>query len=58
MVNNALNYNEGSTCANRIFVMVEDPDFQTRGYCYLWKIIPSGDMFFMKRILVAQLSGN
>jgi hypothetical protein len=32
--------------------------FQTRSYCYWWKIITSGNFFFFKRTLVGWLSGS
>jgi hypothetical protein len=31
--------------------------FQTRGCCYWWEINPSGNLSFVKRILVGRLSG-
>jgi hypothetical protein len=37
--------------------MAEGLDFLKKmGYCYWWEIIPSGNLSFMKRILVGWLS--
>jgi hypothetical protein len=57
MVRGALKQNAGCAYANGVFVAAEGLDLKTRGYCYWWEIFASGNLSFVKRILVGWLSG-
>jgi hypothetical protein len=56
MVKGALKQNGRCAYANGIFVAAEGLDFSKQGVGYWWEIVPSGNVSFVKRILLGWLS--